>query len=261
MKKFKNILMIFLIVAIIAAIIIGINLYNNWPFRFKKELDKFFGKGNWECISEETKESTIYTEYIYVHSNPEYSEEVPGKYKNWYIKFNNKNQEEIWKITNHTLKINNDKYGLFSSKRYSSKQALIQELMDISCEVAAEEVYNEIIEGQFSENEAECIDVLITYKGGNPEPDFYDKLYKEEWFTVDKATAYNYLSCDLHDFYLYIRAHDYKLNKLTDEEKQNVLNSLENIEQKLLEKYGGNASFKIYLDNENKLEYIDGIKQ
>ena len=46
------------------------------------------------------------------------------------IKFSNKDgNEEIWEITNHTLKINNDKYGiyvcctgLFTQQSYSTNQ-------------------------------------------------------------------------------------------------------------------------------------------
>jgi hypothetical protein len=189
------------------------------------------------------------------------SHEEPGMYKNWYIKYNNKGKEEVWQITNHSLKINNDKYDWFSSKRYSAKQAFVFELMDISCQIIGEQVHNEVIKEYLSEKESECIEVLISYKGGNPKPNFYNKIWKEDWFTADKATAQNYLASYLHNFYLYIRAHDYKLDKLTDEEKQNVINSLDKIEDKLLKKYGNNASFRIYFDKENNLEYIDGVKQ
>lgn len=104
---------------------------------------------------------------------------------------------------------------MFSSKRYSNKQAFVLELMDISCELASEEVFNEIIRNELSENEANCIKVSISYHGGNPNPEFYDKLFNESWFNVDNVSAENFLNCNLHDFYLYIRAFDYKINKLT----------------------------------------------
>jgi len=262
MKKLKNNLTLILIFILIIFAIVFYYQSKEWPNKFKSELDHFFGADNWKCISEETKESIIYTDYIRIRSNPELSGEIPGKYKNWYIQFNNKyGEEEIWSITNHVFKINNDKYDLFHPKRFSSKQAFIQELMNISFEIASEEVFNEIILSELSQKEADCIDVSISYHGGNPKPEFYDALFKESWFTANKVNAENFLACDLYDFYLYIRAFDYKVEKLTDEEQQNLFNSFENIQKKLLQKYGKNASFEIYFDKEHKVEYIDGNKQ
>lgn len=234
---------------------------NNWTIRFKDEIDNFFGKGNWECISEETKESIIYTTYIRVRENSSLSKEVPGKYKNWYIKFKNNNGiDEIWKISDHTFKINNDKYGIFSSKRYSNKQALALELMDISFEIASEEIYNEIIKKELPENIASCIDVSISYNGGNPKPEFYDKLLKQSWFNAKDVSAEKFLETDLHEFYLDIKAFDYKVNKLTDEEQQILWNSLNKIENTLLYRFEDNASFELYFDKEHQVEYSKGIK-
>lgn len=159
------------------------------------------------------------------------------------------------------LKINNDKYGICSSKRYSSKQALILELMDISCAIASEEIFNEIIKSELPKNVADCISVSISYNGGNPKPEFYDDLFKQSWFNIENATAENFLACDLHEFYLDIKAYDYRANKLTTHEQQNLFDSLEKIEKKLLDKFGNNASFKIYFDKDNKVEYSKGTKQ
>ena len=50
------------------------------------------------------------------------------------------------------------------------------------------------------------------------------------------------------------------LEKLSEQEQENVVNSLENIEYRLLEKYGDNASFEIHYDEYN-VEYVDGMKQ
>ena len=172
MKKIKKYGVIVLIC--IMAISMSVIYYKNkdWTIRFKSELDLFFGEGKWECISEETKESIIYTEYISVRSNPALSGEVPGKYTDWNIKFLNKEgNQEIWKITNHTLKINNDKYGFFSSKRYSNKQALVLELMEISCGLAGEEVFNNIY------SEYEKIDNDYEYYG--PKENCYNNLWFE----------------------------------------------------------------------------------
>lgn len=261
MKKGKT---IGIIVVIVLLIIGAVALYfasQNWTIRFKSELDDFFGEGNWECIDEETKESLIYTEYISVRDNPSMSGDVPGKYKNWYIKFENRDDEtEVWYITNHVLKINHDKYSFFSGKRYSNKQALTLELMDVSFGMISDEAYQDIVLSVLPEEEAECLEVTMTYEGGNPKPDFYDALAEEPWFTVNAVTAEEFLAYDQHDFYLYIRAHDYRLEKLTEEQQEHVLESMDAMVEALLDQYGENASFEIYLDGENKVEYRDGEK-
>ena len=133
--------------------------------------------------------------------------------------------------------------------------------MDISCGLAAEEVLNDIIKNELPENITDCLRVSISYNGGNPKPEFYDELFKQSWFNVDNVSAENFLACDLHDFYIDIFAFDYKIEKLTEQEQQLLFESMKNIEEKLLYKYGENASFKIYFDKEHKVQYIDGSKQ
>lgn len=260
MKKVKKIGIVFIVLVLIVGMVVAYLMCRNWTIRFKSEMDDFFGEGNWKSISEETKESIMYERYI--HDNRTGSYEVPGKYQKWYIQFTNRDgEEEIWYITNHVLKINHDNYGLFSPKRYSSKQAFVAELMDISFGVVSDEIKEEFINSELSEEEAECIEVEMSYHGGNPEPEFYDELFREEWFQVNEISAGNYLSCNLYDFYIYIRTFDYKLEKLTDTQQQHVLDSMESIENRLLEKYGSDASFELYFDEEHQVEYVDGAKQ
>ena len=223
----------------------------DWTIRFKPELDHFFGEVNWECISKETKKSTIYSK----------SDGAKSTYTNWYIRFYNKtDKEEVWSITDHVLRINNAKHGLFSPKRYSIKQAFYLELMEISCGLVGNDIFDEFIRSELSENEANCIDASIHYYG-QPEPKFYDALSEEEWFTAEKARAEDYLSYELQDFRISISAHDYYIKKLTVQERQNVFDSLEKIEKKLLDRYGDIASFRIFFDAEHKVEYRDGRKQ
>lgn len=258
----KKVLFTLLIITTVSLICIGINRYNDWTFRFKSELDSFFGEGNWEKVDEEEEESIIFTEYHHFYRNPELDYETPGKYKKWYISYTDKyDQKGICEITDHGLKINNDKYGVLSGKRFSAKQALINELMDISMAKASEKVYKEIIEPNFEKEVAELINVEISYNGGNPKKDFYDKLTEEEWFNVNDSTAKRYLESELHDFYLYIRTFDYRIEKLTDEQKADLYSGYYKIINDLLEKYGEDASFEIYFDDEHKVEYINGVKQ
>ena len=131
-------------------------------------------------------------------------------------------EEENWYISDHILKINHDRYGFFSPKRLSSRQAFYLELMDIALYVASNEIFYEIIRIELTEHEANSIDVSM-YDDGNPKPEFYDSLSKEAWFTVNRVTAEDFLSYDLQDFYIHIRAHDYRLDELTNQERQKCI--------------------------------------
>lgn len=262
MKKLKIIIPIIFIICIIAVIIFFVVISKNWPVRYASRLDNFFGKGNWRCIDEETKKSILVDKHIHFHDHPELDYDTPAKYKNWYILFTNKKgEEEIYSITNHAYIINHDKYNIFSSKRYSAKQALTLELMDISTSLSSDVIFDKYISNLLPSNISDCISVEISYKGGNPNPDFYNKLAKQDWFNIDDASAEEYLSTDLCDFYIYIKAYDYKIEKLTDEDKQKLFNSISTIEEKLLEDFGSNASFKIYFSKECNVEYSNGVKE
>jgi len=223
-------------------------------------MNQFFGEENWEYISRETKESMVYSERV--TNSIGCRRKIPGNFQNWYIRFKNRNgTEQTSIITDHVLKINHNKYGHFSFKRLSTKQAFYMGLMDISLEMASQEIFNEIIRSELSQKEANCFSVYMGSRGDNPKPKFYNALSKEPWFTADKVTAENYLSWDLGDFYIEISDYKYRLDELTDQERQNVFDSLKNIEKKLLEKYGDNASFEICFDEEYQVEYIDGCKK
>lgn len=262
MKRAKQIGVSLIVIIFIAGIFVVYWLLGNWTIRYRSELNRFFGKGSWKVISEDVKRSRMYT----VRDNSSWksygqSERKAGFYREWNILCTNENgEEEVWKVSNHTYKINNDRYRIFSPKRYKAKQALTLELMEISFAVIEEEVHNEIVKEELTEEEAHCIYVNMSYHGGNPQRSFYDKLAKESWFTIDGATAENYLASELYDFYLLVRIHDYRLEQLSEQKQENVINSLENIEKRLLEKYGNHASFEI-LHDEYKVEYVDGVKQ
>jgi len=264
MKKVKQFLISVVIIGLIVGAVSAYLAFRNWTIRFSSELDRFFGEGNWECTKEEENTSRMYTEY-YHSRDALYSEKVPGRYKNWDIMFTKKNGEpEIWTITNHTWKINNDKYGFLSSKRYSAKQAFILELLDISQGLVCDELYSEMIQKKLSEQEADAIQIIMMHHGGNPKPEFYDKLWKEDWFNSTDATVADYLRTELHEFYLYIRVHDYKLEKLTEAEKNNVHRCLLEVEAELQKRYDAHASFEIYFgkeQGEEHVEYVNGVKQ
>ncbi len=153
------------------------------------------------------------------------------------------------------MKINQDKHGFFSPERYSAKQAMIQELMEISFDLAGEEVRQELILDIVSEQEADCLDIRISYRNGNPDQEFYDALWEEPWFTANELTARDYLECDLYEFYIDVFAYDYRVEKLTQEQQEHLMDSFSAVERALKETYGEAAAFEIYFDQEHQVEY------
>lgn len=261
MKKFKTLIPIIVILLIIILIVFAI-CQKNWTIRFSNYLDDFFGEGNWKCISEETKDSILVDKHIHFHQNPELDFDIPAKYKKWFILFTNKNgEEEIYEISNHVYIISKDKYDFFSSSRYSAKQSLISELMDISISEINDDILEKYILTVLPSNIADCINVDISYIGGNPNPKFYDKLSKQNWFNIYDIDAEKYLSTDLYDFYIDIKAYDYKIEKLSDEEQQELFDSMSTIEEKLVKDFESNASFEIYFTKDYHVKYINGVKQ
>lgn len=252
------------IVVILIIVLIGgaaVFLYSawqgrqEWPRRFRTELDEFFGEGNWEWVSEETRSSSMFEEGD-IHSSYPYSPQIdrmPGKYHVWNIVFTNRNGEkELWVLSDHTMMINHAKNKPLSPGRYSPKQAFTQQLMEISMEAAQEEIKQEILYPLLSEKEADCLDVSISYHNGNPTPEMYDELIKQPWFKANEVMPSDYIDSSLHDFYIWIRAHDYKVDKLTESERQHLMDSLDELEKMLKETYGTDVGYEIYLDEEHK---------
>ena len=247
MHKAKKVGILAAVLLVIAAIIGGIYYMQSWPLRVHSTFDRFFGDGNWELISADTKTSLMYEVY-YRTSDPIQSDEHAGDFHNWDIGFTNRNGEkEAWTITDHTLKINHDRRGWFDSMRLSAKQALTQELMDVSFAVAAAEVSRDVLEAVLPAAEAECLGVDISCRDGNPQPEFYDKLAREPWFTANEVSVQDYMDTDLYDFYIWIHAYDYRVEKLAPEEQQHLMDSLGDIEQKLKAAYGDDVPYEIYL--------------
>lgn len=252
-------LLISLLIFIIVIIFVLILFSKNWPLRFKKEFDNFFGEKNWNIVDKKTKLTHLYKETSNSRNSPE--EKYDGKYKKWSVKFNKDTQEYIYEISDLTYNVNHSKYSIFDlSKLYSKKQALILEFMDISMDIASDKLYNEIIKTNLSENQSNCFYITISYHNGNPPPQFYDKLVKENWFNIQDSDISHYLETDLYEFYVQIRVSDYKFNKLSDEEKQEVYDKVKVIEKEILDRYKDNASFEICIDKDHIIEYKDGVK-
>ena len=234
-------------VALFAAILLFSYYYfQTWPLRFHSQLDDFFGKGSWKHVSSETEESLMYT--VVYRNTSTTPDELPGKFHSWEILFTNRyGRQELWSISDHTMKINHDKNWLFSPKRYSAGQALTLELMDISFSIAGEEIQREILQKILPEPEALCLETDISYRNGNPPPGVYDKLRKEPWFHAYQITASHYMQTDIYDFYIRIFAHDYKVEKLAPSQQEHLKNSLPEIEAALIHAFGEAADYDIYL--------------
>ena len=246
---------------VVLIIVVGFLIYHyfqTWPLRFRSDFNDFFGEGNWEQISSETNESRMYTVY-YRSGNAGQSGERAGTYHNWDIAFTNRyGEEELWTITDHTLKINHDRHWFLSSERYSARQALTLELMDLSLDAVGEQVKRGSVSGVRSEEELECLDIYISYRNGNPPPEFYSRLRKEPWFQANEFTAADYLETDLYDFYLRIQAFDYRVEKLAEEKRQHLMDSLLEIERLLRNAYGSHADYEIYLGEGYRAEFTAG---
>lgn len=255
-KKKHSKLVVLIPVLLIVTVIAGWYYLRTWPLRFQGELDNFFGAGNWEVISEDTKDSMMYDKNITIRNAAWSSEEIPGKFHEWDIAFTNRNGDaEVWAISDHTMKINHDKYWLLSPDRYSAKQALGQELMDISFSMAGEQVHKEILQALLPKAEEDCVVVEISYRGGRPDPELYDELLDAPWFTANDVTAEDFLQSDLNDFYLDIYAYDYRVDDLTSDERRHLLGSLTDIENLLKDTYGDYVDYEIYLGDGCRAEY------
>ena len=209
--------------------------FGNWVVRYKSMLDNFFGEGNWYVVSDETEKEVIAsTEYDEWGTNT-----VHYKYRNWKI---STSDGEEYVITNHTYLISRRKSG----NKYTPKQALIQQLMFIAHEHAGKIVCDEILSEILSESEIACFDVDISYRNGNPKPSVYTKLAKEDWFSYD-STAADWLSTNLYDFYLWIRAFDYRVEKLTQEEQEHIGSCEDEIDEALRNALGDDVDYELSL--------------
>lgn len=260
MKKVKNTA----IMTVLAVLVIGgaaILFYlvwqgkQEWPKRFQAELDEFFGEGNWEWVSEETKNSSMFKDRD-IHSYYPYTPQIDrlsGRYHVWNIVFTNRSGEkEIWALSDHAMLINHARNKFWSSDRYSPRQAFTQQLMGISMEAAQEEIKKEILYELLPEQEADCLGVDISYHNGNPPPEMYDELIKQPWFKANEVVPSDYIDSSLYDFYIWIHAYDYKMDKLTESERQHLMDSLGAIEKMLKDTYGSDIEYEIYLDSEHK---------
>ena len=240
---------------IIAGLVAGWFVLRTWPLRFRGELDQFFGPGNWESVSEQTKRSMMYDRYIIRGTGLSGSED--GRFHEWDIAFTNRDGEpELWTISDHALKINNHNHWFpLDPDRYTAKQALGQELMELAFDMAGEEVLEDVLGDILTESERACLDVEVSFHGGRPDGKMYTELLDEPWFNIQELDAEKFLRSDLYDFYIDVFAYDYRVDDLSEMEQEHLYWSLGDIEQALRDAFGEYTDYDIYLGEEYAAEY------
>ena len=255
-KKHGWIIPVVILALIVAGFVAGWFVLRTWPLRFHRELDQFFGAGNWESVSEETKRSMMFDEYLAVRGTG-YSDSVDGRFHEWNIAFTNREGEtELWTISDHTLKINNhDHWFPLDPERYTARQALGQELMELAFDMAGEQAQEDILGDILTDGERACLDVEISFRGGWPNGDLYTELLNEPWFNIQELDAEKFLQSNLYDFYVDVFAYDYRVDDLSEMEQEHLYRSLGDIEQALRAAFGDYVDYDIYLGEGYSAEY------
>lgn len=255
-KKHGWIIPVVILALIVAGFVAGWFVLRTWPLRFHRELDQFFGAGNWESVSEEIKRSMMFDEYLAVRGTG-YSDSVDGRFHEWNIAFTNREGEtELWTISDHTLKINNhDHWFPLDPERYTARQALGQELMELAFDMAGEQAQEDILGDILTDGERACLDVEISFRGGWPNGDLYTELLNEPWFNIQELDAEKFLQSDLYDFYVDVFAYDYRVDDLSEMEQEHLYRSLGDIEQALRAAFGDYVDYDIYLGEGYSAEY------
>ena len=255
-KKHGWIIPVVILALIVAGFVAGWFVLRTWPLRFHRDLDQFFGAGNWESVSEETKRSMMFDEYLAVRGTG-YSDSVDGRFHEWNIAFTNREGEtELWTISDHTLKINNhDHWFPLDPERYTARRALGQELMELAFDMAGEQAQEDILGDILTDGERACLDVEISFRGGWPNGDLYTELLNEPWFNIQELDAEKFLQSNLYDFYVDVFAYDYRVDDLGEMEQEHLYRSLGDIEQALRAAFGDYVDYDIYLGERYSAEY------
>ena len=228
-------------------VIIGLLAFNSQNYKgvFTRELNDFFGKGNWEYVGKEDKETSLYMEVVEI--GEDLTKTVKGKYSNYLVKY----KDDVYKIS--TFKNN-----------LSKKVWAVRQIMDMATDgILSDYLYENILLDVYSPALADIFRVQLCYENGNPKPDFYKKLDELDWFKADLIKVEDFLSWEeaqKYNFHIYIRTFDYKVEKLTDSEKVELYNGYSMLIKNLLDTYGEDASFEILIDDDHWVKYKNGVK-
>lgn len=247
MKKIKTILAGICVLAILAGGVFGWYAMRNWPLRFHRELDAFFGEGRWRVLSQDVETSRMYR--VYRGGSLPHDHYRPGRYHEWKLgTVDSQGRETVWVLSDHAYRIQRNRRWIFSSAR----DGFARELLDCAMTAAGEEIREIVLGDLLSQEERDCLRVTVSYRGRNPQN--CGDLLKKPWFTADKVDAQHLLETDFWEFYIDIFAHDYRVEKLSEEEKAHLFGSLSEIQQALRDAYGDGVDYEIYLDPEHKAQ-------
>ena len=247
MKKTKMILAGICILGVLAGGVFGWYAMRNWPLRFHRELDAFFGEGRWRVLSQDVETSRMYR--VYQGGSQLYGDYRPGKYHEWKIgAVDSQGRETVWVLSDHAYRIRRSRKQLFARAR----DGFARELLDCAMTMAGEELRETVLGKLLSQEERDCLRVTVSYRGGNPKN--CGDILKKPWFTADKVDAGHFLETDFWEFYIDIFAYDYRVNTLSEEKKDHLLGSLSEIQQALRDAYGDAAAYEIYLDPEHRAD-------
>lgn len=259
--KVKKILTIITVCVVLAVTVGAVSYVGNWPVRYKKEFDKFFGSNwSWEKL-EPTFDDNLGsgTNYRSGRFKGMSSGKSSGLVSHWGITC----EDDYYEVTDWAHKYNHKKYfPLFSKKWLNGKQSLWYEFLDIAIEKSYLELEKRYIEDVIGAEYCEAIDMELQYNT-SPKKEFLKYLSKSNWLSVN-TTVSELMSCDKHDFVIDIRLYDYQYEKLNKQQKEIVDKWFNDIESKLLDDFGDEASFYIYYnpndDEENvyRVEYFKG---
>ena len=251
MKKTKMILAGICILAILAGGVFGWYAMRNWPLRFHRELDAFFGEGRWRVLSQDVETSRMYR--VYQGGSQLYGDYRPGKYHEWKIgTVDSQGRETVWVLSDHAYRIRRSRKQLFARAR----DGFARELLDCAMTIAGEKVRETVLGDILSQEQQDCLRVTVSYHGGNPPK--CGKLLEKSWFTADKVDAQHLLETDFWDFYIDIFAYDYRVDALSEEERAHLYGSLPEIRQALRDAYGDGVAYEIYLAPEHKADSQTG---
>lgn len=168
-KSFVIIGIILLFIFVVASVEICSTLFGsgNYPFRFHKQMNEFFGKNNWECVETEAYRTDVGTKY---------RKELSCK--RWYIEYAEDDG------TKHTLKLDNYLHELRSSnyfflqKKYLSNQiCFASELHDYLLEIVQDEIEEDFVI-PFLGTEEQCNYQIYYSNLGNTGKSYYKNFFK-----------------------------------------------------------------------------------
>ena len=253
LRKVRNLMLFILIIGVVLSTAQYMHI---WPLRFRRDLDAYFGKGNWEWVSPDRIEDYRYDIYQRV---PNYSPNCfpdSGKHHIWYIAFQDPDgQKWMWRMTDHVYYVTMHRSGALSG--FSAHDGLTAELSALSfkrgCHILSQKYLSEVL----SQEELNCLRFEVSYRGGNPGHALYEELRQQPWF--DSGHMKEYLNWDFQDFYLHIYPYNHRIERLSPEARAHLFSSLPQVEAVLKQALGEEyCDYKIQLGQDSQGNPIHG---